>query len=187
MFSSLKMLCSPRAVTKCDVATGRLYGRTLSRTVPAYLYQPTMQKTSQILAFTKFFNKISTRFHWFWPNYSSQYLYSQASYQKSKIGKSKKQSQSLSHISFLLITSIQRLSQRPTSEPLSCPKWGMGEGGEGGKRGGGHALALITSRWGRAVSKHHSTSAPSPKSTSCDFSSWYLFRISIGCCETLCR
>ena len=47
---------------------------------------------------------------------------------------------------FLLMTSIQRPSQRSTTEPLSCPKWGMGEGGEGGKRGGGHALALITSR-----------------------------------------
>ena len=75
MFSSCKTLCSPRAVTKCDVAAGR----------PAFmgglsLYRPAMQKTSQILASTKY--RRLPRFHWFSPNYSSQYLCSQASHQK---------------------------------------------------------------------------------------------------------
>ncbi len=56
------------------------YGWTLSPTLPAYLYRPAMQKTSQILASTKV--RCPPRFHWFSPNYSSQYFCSQASCQK---------------------------------------------------------------------------------------------------------
>jgi hypothetical protein len=60
MFSyfSLKTLISPRALTKCAVAAGRpaFMGR-LSPT----LYQPAMQKTSQILASIKY--RHPPRFH----------------------------------------------------------------------------------------------------------------------------
>jgi hypothetical protein len=101
------------------------------------------------------------RFHWFSPKISSQHLCSQASYQKLVKAKSNHHHCPISL--FLLMTSIQRLSQRSAAWPLSCPKWGRGTrlGGRGRKGRGGRANFLITSRWRGAVSKNtHNCSKP---------------------------
>ncbi len=106
-------------------------------------------ETSQILVLTKY--RRPPRFHWFSPNFSSQYLCSQVSYQK--LVKAKNNHHHCPKSVFLHMISTQRLSQRSAAWPLSCPKWGMGAWG-GRKGGGGCAIVLITSRWGRAMSKH---------------------------------
>jgi hypothetical protein len=138
----------------------RFYGRTLSHTVPAHLYRPAMQKTSQILASTKY--RRLPKFHLFWPNFSSQYLCSQASYQKLVKAKSNHHHCSISV--FLLMTSIQRPSQRSTAWPLSCPN---GEGVPDGGRGkGGKARKRpnhIKVKGGREQTRF--TSVLNPKST----------------------
>ncbi len=118
----------------------------------------------------------------FSPNSSSQYLCSQASYQKFVKAKSNHYHCRISV--FLLMTSIQRPSQRSTAEPLSCPKWGMGEGGKRGKRARYRPYHIKVREGCEQTS---STSTPSPKSTPCNFLSWSLFRLSLGCCETLLR
>jgi hypothetical protein len=69
------------------------------------------------------------RLHLFSPNFSSQYLCSQASYQKLVKAKSDDHHHPISV--FLLLTSIRRASQRSSVWAKKCPKWGRGEG-EGG-------------------------------------------------------
>ena len=70
------------------------------------------------------------RLHWFSPNFSSQYLCSQASYQK--LVKAKSDHHHCPISVFLLLTSIRRASQRSSVWAKNCPKWGRGGGGGGG-------------------------------------------------------
>jgi len=97
---------------------------------------------SQILAFTKY--RRPPRFHWFSPNFSCQYLCSQASYQKLVKANSNHHHCPISV--FLPLTSIQRPLQRSSVWAQNCPNGG----------GGRRASILIRSRWGGAASKHAS-------------------------------
>ncbi len=127
------------------------YRRTLSF-VPAR-----HAETSQILASTKYRCP---------PNFtnSSQYLCSQASYQKLINAKSNHHHCPISV--FLLMSSIQRLSQRSTAWPLSCSNGvGVPDGGGGGK--GGKACK----------GPYHIK----VKGGLYNFPSWSLFRLSLGC------
>jgi|LakMenE01Jun11ns_1017448.scaffolds.fasta_scaffold9707782_1 hypothetical protein len=113
----------------------RFYGRTLSRTVPAHWYRPAMQKRHKYWHWQN--TGTPPRFHWFLPNFSSQYLCSQASYKK--LVKAKSDHYHCLISVFLLLTSIQRPSQRSS---IWAKNWG---------RGGLSALPLppaLISRWG---------------------------------------
>jgi hypothetical protein len=81
MFShvSQQMLIPPHAVAKCAVATG---GPTFIGGLSPALYWLIVlaRHAEKILASTKYWR--SARFHWFLPNYSSQYLCSQVYYKK---------------------------------------------------------------------------------------------------------
>ncbi len=98
-------------------------------------------ETSQILASTKC--RRPPRFHWFSTNFSSQYLCTQASYQKLVKAKSDHHH---CHISvFLIMTCIQRPSRRSSTWVPNCPN---GEGVRGGLPAVPLPPALI-SRWGK--------------------------------------
>jgi len=137
-------------------------------------------ETSQIMASTKY--RRPPRFHWFLPNYSSQYLCSQASYQK--VVKAKSNHHRCPISVFVLMTSIPRPSQISNAEVSECSN-GVGPGGRRRRGGRGGTVLLITSTWGRVVSKHALHLLLALNSTSCNFPSWSLFRLSLGCCETL--
>jgi hypothetical protein len=84
------------------------FGPTLSLSVLAHLYRPAMKKCHKILVPTKY--RPPPRFHEFSPNFSRQYLCLQASYQK--LVKAKVNHHHCPISVFLLLTSIQRPSQR---------------------------------------------------------------------------
>jgi hypothetical protein len=89
-------------------------------------------KRHKILASTKCW--LPPRFHWFSPNFSSQYLCSQASYQK--MVKAKSYHHHCPILVFLLLISIWRPSRRSSATSENCSNWRWGEGGEGGGRCG---------------------------------------------------
>jgi hypothetical protein len=75
------VLLSLLAVVKCGVASGcPAFMGGLSLYCTDLLYQPTMLKTSQILALTKY--RRPPKIHLFSPNYGSPNICSQASYPK---------------------------------------------------------------------------------------------------------
>jgi hypothetical protein len=163
MFSSLKMLCSPRAVIKCDVANGRpAYMGGLSPALCRLICTgPPCRKRH------KYWRpqNISTRFQQDFTDFGQTIAVNISAHKRpiknQKLVKAKSNHNHCPISVFLLITSIQRPSQRPTSEPLSCPKWGMGVLSPLSHQGEG----------GLCCEQTHSTSAPSPKSTSYNFPS----------------
>ncbi len=114
MFSyfSQKVLIPPRAVAKNAVAAGSpaLMGG-LSPALYRLIVPARHGETSQILVLTKC--QHPPRFHWFLPNFSSQYLCSQASYQK--LVKAKSDHHHCQKLVFLFMTSTQRPTQRSSA------------------------------------------------------------------------
>jgi hypothetical protein len=119
MFSFLNMLSSPHAVNKCGVAAGcpAFMGGLSPALYRAHLYRPAMQKHHKHWHQQNIGARQDFRFS---PNFSSQYLCSQASYQKLVQAKSNHHHCPISV--FLLMTYIQRPPQRCTTWPLSCHK-----------------------------------------------------------------